>query len=415
MATKPENPSPIFNLPIFIPENWSNTTLNTTTTTSTTSTQIVGEIISYTGTSLPSSNWLWCDGTAYSPTTYSDLYNVIGLNYGSSSVANPATSSTSIGSDLAYSATSITKLSPTQTRSSITQNVWTIVIPSNNSGGGSFSITSPLYITNSGSFTPFGLGTLTISTNFNSITYSVYKDSVFFAGGTATPVSGGVNPFAFSVSNNSVTSNFTANSFIGNYTFSFTPAVQSTSSTYILRYTLGYVTSSSVSGGSTNWNNTAIPFINASSASGSTTCDNGGTLTITSATPSGYTPVAVTWTGNNLFLVPDLRSKTPVGSDATNIYTTTYEGTPQTTGGNKTMSANQLATHTHSISIAPTGSMLQSFTQNNAIQGIGAGSGDIVKTATYNQATYTGTAGNAGNSADLLPPFSVCNFLIRAN
>jgi microcystin-dependent protein len=202
MATKPKNPSPIFDLPTFIPQNWINTTTTTTTTTSVENTNIIGEIIAYQGTSLPSANWLWCDGTSYDINLYPDLYNLIGINYG------------------------------------------------------------------------------------------------------------GVEGVSFQV--------------------------------------------------------------------------------------------------------PNLLGKTPVGSDATNIYTTSYAGSSVSSGGNKTMSGNQLATHSHSISISPTTPMLQSFTQNNAIQGIAAGSGDIVKTALYGQDNFTGTAGNAGNSADLLPPFNVSNFMIRA-
>jgi microcystin-dependent protein len=202
MATQSiDNPAPIVITPIFIPENWSVITTNGTTTTSAVSTKIVGEIISYTGVSVPSSNWLFCDGSSYPASAYNELYSVIGTTYGGS-------------------------------------------------GG-----------------------------NFN---------------------------------------------------------------------------------------------------------------------------------------VPDLRSKIVVGSDSNSILTTTYGGSSVTTGGNKTMSENQLTSHNHSIVGLPTG-MLQTLNQNNAIQGIGAGTVDIVKSGVGNYVTYTATAGNAGNSADLLPPFSVCNFLIRAN
>jgi microcystin-dependent protein len=204
MATKPENPSPIFDLPIFIPENWINTTTATTTTTSVENTNIIGEIVAYQGTSLPSANWLWCDGTTYDTTLYSDLFDVIGYNYGGS--------------------------------------------------------------------------------------------------------------------------------------------------------------------------------------------------------------------GSN-FSVPNLCSRTPLGADATNIYTTTYQGTPTTSSGNRNMSVNQLGQHNHAInSVAPTG-MLQNLNQNNAIQTIGQSPNtgeDVIKSGIGVEVAYTATAGNAGNSADLLPPFSVSNFIIRA-
>ena len=42
----------------------------------------VGTMVSFAGTTAPA-GWLLCDGTSYSTTTYSDLYNVIGTTYGS--------------------------------------------------------------------------------------------------------------------------------------------------------------------------------------------------------------------------------------------------------------------------------------------------------------------------------------------
>lgn len=42
----------------------------------------VGSIVAYAGTSSPN-GWLLCDGSSYSTTTYSSLYNVIGNKYGS--------------------------------------------------------------------------------------------------------------------------------------------------------------------------------------------------------------------------------------------------------------------------------------------------------------------------------------------
>lgn len=42
----------------------------------------IGTIVSTGGTTAPT-NWLFCDGTAVSRTTYSELFNVIGTFYGS--------------------------------------------------------------------------------------------------------------------------------------------------------------------------------------------------------------------------------------------------------------------------------------------------------------------------------------------
>lgn len=46
-----------------------------------------GSIMPFAGTALPS-GWLWCDGTAYSQTTYPALYGVCGSKYGSTSGGN---------------------------------------------------------------------------------------------------------------------------------------------------------------------------------------------------------------------------------------------------------------------------------------------------------------------------------------
>ena len=61
--------------------------------------------------------------------------------------------------------------------------------------------------------------------------------------------------------------------------------------------------------------------------------------------------------------------------------------------------------------------MLQNLNQNNAIQTIGQSpnTGEpVIASGVGNEVGYSATAGNAGNSADLLPPFSVSNFMIRA-
>jgi microcystin-dependent protein len=44
----------------------------------------IGTILMYGGTTLPQ-NYLWCDGSSISTTTYSTLYSAIGTSYGSSS------------------------------------------------------------------------------------------------------------------------------------------------------------------------------------------------------------------------------------------------------------------------------------------------------------------------------------------
>jgi len=82
-----DNPAPNPVSPIFIPDYWNLTSpISTTTTTSTTpdTPGIVGEIIIVARTTLPSADWLWCDGRTYLATSYPDLFTAIGYNYGGS-------------------------------------------------------------------------------------------------------------------------------------------------------------------------------------------------------------------------------------------------------------------------------------------------------------------------------------------
>jgi len=418
MATKPENPSPIFDLPVFIPENWINTTTTTTTTTSVENTNIIGEIIAYQGTSLPSANWLWCDGTGYLPALYTELYSVIGYNYGQSAVANPSSSSTSSGSDLNINPdVSVDKNDTSNTINSTATQFWTIVIPSNSSGGGTFNLDTPLEIYGGANWTPFGASTLTGTTTINSVFFDVYKDGVLHSILTATATTTN-NPVVFTQSGNSATSISVFDTYYGNYNANFTPDTQSTTATYTFFVRCNYTLSSSVSGGSTSYTITLQPLCNTTLSNRTGSILSGvGTFTWTSDLNTSYTAVSATWTGVPLFNVPNLCGRTPVCSDATNIYTTTYQGTPTTSGGNRNMNVNQLGQHNHAInSVAPTG-MLQNLNQNNAIQTIGQSPNtgeDCIKSGIGNEVSYSATAQNTGNSADLLPPFSVSNFMIRA-
>jgi microcystin-dependent protein len=133
--------------------------------------------------------------------------------------------------------------------------------------------------------------------------------------------------------------------------------------------------------------------------------------------PNLFAIIGYTYGGSSgTFAVPDLRNKTFVGADATSSLTTSYQGTPTITGGNKTITSNQLATHSHSITISPA---------NMAI-GVGFNvTGNGVAPYIFNplapinvNGTSLGTSGsmgNAGSGTDYLPPFFVCNYVIRAN
>ena len=85
MGTRPENPTPIINAPIFIPEYWINTPkVGTNTTTTITTSSILGQILMVARTTLPSANFLWCDGSQYPITQYPSLFALIGYQYGGS-------------------------------------------------------------------------------------------------------------------------------------------------------------------------------------------------------------------------------------------------------------------------------------------------------------------------------------------
>lgn len=85
MATKPESPTPIINAPIFIPEYWIHSTTTTSATTTTLSTSaILGQILMAARTTLPSSNFLWCDGGSYLTTAYPSLFAILGYTFGGS-------------------------------------------------------------------------------------------------------------------------------------------------------------------------------------------------------------------------------------------------------------------------------------------------------------------------------------------
>lgn len=79
----PENPAPNPLSPVFNPADW-NLTDTLSSATDTNNQRIIGQVIMVARTTLPSSNWLFCDGTAYDTGTYAELFSVIGYTYGGS-------------------------------------------------------------------------------------------------------------------------------------------------------------------------------------------------------------------------------------------------------------------------------------------------------------------------------------------
>ena len=114
------------------------------------------------------------------------------------------------------------------------------------------------------------------------------------------------------------------------------------------------------------------------------------------------------------FNVPNCLGKSPFGADNTSILTATYQGTPVSSGGNRNLTSGQLVSHNHNVSITPA-NMVQNAQFNEANRGENYPSNDpSFKNFTgYTTATLSISAGSAGGSADLLPPFSVVKYIIR--
>ena len=75
------NPAPFINTPIFIPEYWGQTELYTLQQINS-DLSVIGQIKMVARTTLPSINWMWCDGTILDKNLYPDLYDLITYTYG---------------------------------------------------------------------------------------------------------------------------------------------------------------------------------------------------------------------------------------------------------------------------------------------------------------------------------------------
>lgn len=76
------NPAPFINTPIFIPEYWGQTELFTLQQQINSDLSVIGQIKMVARTTLPSINWMWCDGTILDKHLYPDLYDLITHTYG---------------------------------------------------------------------------------------------------------------------------------------------------------------------------------------------------------------------------------------------------------------------------------------------------------------------------------------------
>ena len=169
-------------------------------------------------------------------------------------------------------------------------------------------------------------------------------------------------------------------------------------------------------------------------------CDGGHLSTI--VYPDLFNAIGYTYGGSGLFFhLPNLLQKFPIGSKDTSNMSVNYTdatGTVNTlsTGGNQTMSTNQLGKHTHTFT--PTGSVELSMnsangavpaffvTEVNADLNHQVGPDDpnleICATGVHNHSEYiivtnnmSGTVGNndyTNKQEDILPPFTVIQYII---
>ena len=142
-------------------------------------------------------------------------------------------------------------------------------------------------------------------------------------------------------------------------------------------------------------------------------CD--GSLLQTSLYPGLFGQIGYSYGGSGSnFALPNCFGKSPYGADITSVLTTLYGGSNVSSGGNRTLNVGQLATHNHSVTISPA-NMIQNaqFQQDTYGENYPSNDPSFKNFTAYTQQTLSISADNAGNSADILPPFSVVKYIIR--
>jgi microcystin-dependent protein len=123
--------------------------------------------------------------------------------------------------------------------------------------------------------------------------------------------------------------------------------------------------------------------------------------------------IAYTYGGSGgNFSLPNLTSRFPIGSASTTsmgVSDSTQGGSTYITGGNTTMTANQLATHSHSISFN-TSNYIGS-TNSTANTTTGGSSERLVESNTNTFPTTTNN--NSSNQSDFRPPYIVVQYIIK--
>ncbi len=128
-------------------------------------------------------------------------------------------------------------------------------------------------------------------------------------------------------------------------------------------------------------------------------------------------------TGISDFNLPNLSQKIPIGSSSQNqIYVNYQNSNTFVTGGNKTLTVNQLPSHSHTFSHTHTyeWSVIDWTVENETNAATtNVSPVDGAKPANASDSPQSGTtttatlqSGNTGNTTDFLPPFTVVNFII---
>jgi microcystin-dependent protein len=390
----------------------------------------IGEIKTIASTQLPNSKWAWCDGSAFEPSLFPNLFAVIGYSYGQKTTPNPITSSSITSYQAGYTTPSLSTTVKTTTYSGYFQ-AGSMTL--NKCEGGSVSVTIPLDYSLVLNYTRnlFGsVGSFNINTAITAVTAMVYKNGAPFSPASYIPTqaNGGVD----SITVTSGTVYFpprydyiissTATTFMANYSFSFTPSVN-TSGSDTYTYGLSLTLTTSLTNENNFSNITSLSTTNSIFINNSTyTLENIITSSeITYQVPAIFTTSQPTgWTANTMiftpvtfseFLLPDLRTRSQVGADSNTSLTTTYQGSSIYSGGSRTMTESQLPPHKHTSD----GRYIGNDGNNNYwfIYTDQQGGNSQFPVWQYNNNQKTVTINSAGNNADLMPPFTVFNYIIR--
>ncbi len=131
--------------------------------------------------------------------------------------------------------------------------------------------------------------------------------------------------------------------------------------------------------------------------------------------------------GGNLpgvFKLPNLSQTMPIGSNSMSLRHINYQGSNNVvSGGNKTMTTNQLPYHSHDMSHSHSYNWHYRFVnvpnKNDNIEGLGSThrivnipNANVAANKNSDTSDTSGSSGNAGGSTEILPPFCVINFII---